>query len=70
MVLLVMREAVENFSNSWLEKLTTFWNTSFLRFFATPAAVREAKSVTMMVASMAARARPSIFRPVITIYWI
>lgn len=42
-VVLVMSDAVENLSNSSIEKLSTLENTSFLKSLATPAADLAAK---------------------------
>ena len=65
-VVRVMSDAVENLSNSVLEKLSTLRKTSLRICFATPDETRDAKKPTSTAASTPSSAMPSISRPFIT----
>ena len=63
MVVLVISDAVENLSNSALEKPTTFLNISFLKSLPNAAAVLAAINVTITAAIVPTKATPSILAP-------
>ena len=61
----VISEAVENLSNSVLEKLSTFWKTLRRRSRANPAAVRAARKPTVIVQAPESRVTSSISPPML-----
>ena len=72
LVLRVMREAVEKWSNSVWEKPTTLRNTRPRSSRPRAAATRAAKKLTRMVTAMLSSAIPSILAPESSTYpfWI
>ena len=60
----VISEAVENLSNSVLEKPSTFWNTAWRMSRATPAAVRAARKPTAIVHAPPSSEINSIMPPI------
>ncbi|MPM16169.1 hypothetical protein SDC9_62545 [bioreactor metagenome] len=69
-MLRVISDAVENLSNSELEKLVTFLNTSPLKDLPNPAAILAEISPTITEATMLSNAIPSIFNPEIIIAFV
>ena len=63
-VLLVISDAVENLSNSALEKPTTLRNTFSRSLHPTPAPTRDASSPTSILAAIPRNASASILAPV------
>ena len=63
LVLRVIRDAVENRSNSVFEKEMTFRNTCSRSFRLIPAATRQERKVTHTDVSIITRAKPSILKP-------
>ena len=68
LVLLVIRDAVENLSNSPFENPTTFRKTLSLKLRPSPAPTREAMRPTRILAAIPSPASRSIFPPVARIY--
>ena len=67
-VLRVIKEATENFENSFAPKLKTFLNTLFLKTFPSLAATRADNSIMSTAAIILINATPSISNPSFKIY--